>query len=120
MIRQEDVDGGVDLEEMIAELLKWYRPGKTFFVAWGEADRLVLQEQCKRYKIEYPFILDDYLDLAVAYRDFYELPRRRSLKDAITEQNIESHGFWHMAINDAANTAKLLQHLLKAGWRWKA
>ncbi len=119
MIQQTDVDGGIDLEEMIASLHRMYKPGKTFFVAWGEADRQVLQEECRRYKIDYPFVVEDYLDLAVAYRDFYQLPRRRSLKDAITEQNIESHGFWHMAINDAANTAKLLQHLLQAGWRWE-
>ena len=119
MISQDDVDGGESLEEMIAALMALYTPGKTLFVAWGEADRDVLLEQCKRYKIPYPFVVDDYLDLAIAYKEFYGLPRRHSLKHALEEQDIESHGFWHMAINDAVNTAKLLQHLLQQGWRCK-
>ncbi len=119
MISQADVDGGQTLEEMITALCNLYEPGKTLFVAWGEADRQVLLEQCRRYKIDYPFVEADYLDLAVAYKEFYDLPRRHSLKHAIEEREIESHGFWHMAINDAVNTAKVLQHLIAAGWRWQ-
>ncbi len=117
IINQEDVDGGVDLGEMLGGLNSLYQEGRTYFVAWGDSDREVLATDCKRYGLDYPFIYEDYIDLAAAYKQHYGKDRTPSLKHAVEESGIERLGWCHMALDDAKNTGLLLAHLLRDGWR---
>ena len=116
MIQQEDVNGGIPLADMLDKLAAVYKPGETGLVAWGESDREVIADNCAKYKIPCPFQWSDYIDLAVEYKKFYKHERRLSLKHAIDERGIERKGFYHLALDDAENTALLLERMLSEGW----
>ena len=116
MISQEDVNGGIPLADMLKELAAVYKPRETGLVAWGESDREVVADNCAKYKLPCPFVWSDYIDLAVQYRDFYRHERRLSLKHAIDERGIQRKGFYHLALDDAENTALLLQRMIGEGW----
>ena len=115
-IYQHDVDGGIAFEELLVLMQAHYTPEKTWFVAWGDSDRDVLQEACNRYRAQYPFLYDDYVDLAEEYKLFYQRNRTIGLKTALDEQNLQAVGLTHSALDDARNTAQLFTFLLAAGW----
>lgn len=116
MISKKDLETGMNFEDMLAELAKWYRPGKTYLTGWGDADWTVLDTACLRYKVNNPFLFTDYLNLAEDYRVYFGHEKTPSLKNALAEQVIEMNGFWHMALNDAANTARLMNKMMLCGW----
>lgn len=119
-IRQEDVDNGVELEESIESLKKL--TGNTplediFLVAWGDADRKVLSNVCEKYGIEYPFVWDNYIDLAEEYKKFRSLSHLSSLKRAIEDNSIQQIGILHSALDDAINAAQVMAKMMEEGWR---
>lgn len=116
LIKQQDVDGGISFEAMLAALGQYYQPGVTFFAAWGNADRDVIQNACLRYKLLCPFCWDDYIDLAEEYKSFYELERRHSLKHALEEREIVQKGLSHLALDDALNAAQVMLRMIEEGW----
>lgn len=117
MITQEDLKTGIEYDQMIERLRKIYRPGETYFVAWGDSDWHVIAEACARYGVENPLQPCDYLDLSKEYQRFFNLDYRPSLKNALDTQQIELSGIWHTALDDAKNTAKLVKHMLNLGWQ---
>jgi sporulation inhibitor KapD len=112
-ISQSDADNGMTFSAMLAEIDKHYVSGETKIVAWGDSDELVLKEQCRRYKLDYPFSDSDYLDLAKLYSGKCNSERTISLLDAVAAENVGSSGYAHMALDDARNTALILQKLLQ-------
>ena len=117
MISEADLKSAVSYESMIKELAAFYKPKESYFVAWGEADWKVIKDACVRYDVPNPFVLEDYLDLSMEYKSFYNLSYRPSLKNALDEQQIVLDGIWHTALADAKNTAKLVEHMLSQGWQ---
>lgn len=115
LIKQKDVDGGVDLNEIIQSLLQRY-DDRTLFASWGTSDRDTLLLNCKRYGLAYPFIPGDYIDLSEEYMKFYDCPMRRSVKNALGERNIIPQGISHAALDDAVNEALIVQQMLLDGW----
>lgn len=111
-IRQTDVDLGLDFSKMLIEMLKYYSVDETRIVAWGDSDEKVLKEQCRRYGIDYPFSDGDYLDLSKLYSERRGHVRNISLIDATNAEEVGSSGYAHMALDDARNTALILQKLL--------
>ena len=115
-IRQEDVDQGINLEEAIEHLQALAPERDTWLVAWGDADRKVLGSCCEKYGLEYPFIYENYVDLAEDYKSFRSLDRRASLKRAIEENAIEQIGILHSALDDAINAAQVMAKMMSEGW----
>lgn len=115
-IRQEDVDKGINLEEAIKHLQEMAPERDTWIVAWGDADRKVLGSVCEKYGLEYPFVWENYVDLAEAYKAFRSLERRASLKRAIEENAIEQIGILHSALDDAINAAQVMAKMMNEGW----
>jgi sporulation inhibitor KapD len=116
MINQDDVNEGVPLEEMLTKLAVPYQAGETGLVAWGNSDREVVENCCAKYKLPCPFDWSDYIDLAEEYKVFYQHERRISLKHAVEERQIERKGFYHLALDDAENTAFIVARMLQEGW----
>lgn len=116
MINQDDVNEGVPLEEMLTKLAVPYQAGETGLVAWGNSDREVVENCCAKYKLSCPFDWSDYIDLAEEYKVFYQHERRISLKHAVEERQIERKGFYHLALDDAENTAFIVARMLQEGW----
>ncbi|GBG57494.1 putative 3'-5' exonuclease KapD [Sporomusaceae bacterium FL31] len=118
-IRQEDVDHGVHLEEAIEHLQRLAPERDTWLVAWGDADRKVLGNVCEKYGLEYPFIWENYIDLAEDYKEFNSLDKRASLKKAIEENAIQQIGILHSAFDDAVNAAQVMAKMMSEGWTIK-
>ncbi|AGA69482.1 inhibitor of the KinA pathway to sporulation, predicted exonuclease [Desulfitobacterium dichloroeliminans LMG P-21439] len=115
-IRQEDVDRGVSLEEAISHLQELAPQRDSYLVAWGDADRKVLGSVCEKYGLAYPFIWDNYVDLAEEYKAYRSLDRLLSLKRAIEENGIEQIGILHSALDDAINAAQVMGRMMSEGW----
>ncbi|HEX3015569.1 MAG TPA: 3'-5' exonuclease KapD [Desulfobacteria bacterium] len=115
-IRQSDVDNGVPLEVAIKKLKAMTPAGGNWLVAWGDADRKVLGDVCRKYGLEYPFVWADYVDLATSYRGFYKLEKRAALQRAIEERNIVKVGISHSALDDAINAALVMEKMINEGW----
>lgn len=115
-IRQEDVDQGVNLEEAIEQLKELAPERDIMLAAWGDADRKVLRSVCEKYGLDYPFIWENYIDLAEEYKAFRSLDKRASLKRAIEENEIQQIGILHSALDDAINAAQVMVKMLDEGW----
>lgn len=116
MITANDMKKAIEFEQMIEKIKQFYVPGATWFVAWGTEDYHVINEGCKHHGLENPVLLEDYLDLAEAYKLLKGDSYTTGLKKATEEQQVETGGLWHTAYDDAANTGKLLTKLLADGW----
>jgi len=117
MITPADMKKAISFEQMLEKLCALYRPGETWFVAWGGEDYHVIQMGCDRRRINNPILESDYLDLAEAYRLMKGDSYTTGLKKATEEQQVEMKGIWHTAFDDAANTGKLLKKLIETnGW----
>ncbi|WP_261486640.1 3'-5' exonuclease KapD [Acididesulfobacillus acetoxydans] len=115
-IRQEDVDQGVSLEDALPRLKDLAPAPDTWLVAWGDADRRILGHVCEQYGLEYPYLWENYCDLAESYKNFAQLERTASLKTAVTEMKVEQVGILHSALDDAVNAALVMQKMLAQGW----
>jgi len=115
-IRQEDVDGGVPLETALTALKKLAPNPDTWLVAWGDADRRILGNVCHKYGLDYPYIWENYCDLAESYQLFYNLERKSSLKNAVQAMQVEKVGIFHSALDDAINAGLVMRKMLTQGW----
>ena len=116
VIRQDDVNGGIGFEALLARLADAYMPGGAWLACWGDSDQKVIDQACKRYKISCPFDWSDYIDLALVYRNLYRRERSIGLKQAVEETGVERYGMSHLAMDDAVNAARVMRHMMAAGW----
>jgi len=117
MIQQKDVDGGIVFTDLLSRMGQAYAPGSTWLACWGDSDQKVIAYACQRYKIPCPFDWADYLDLALEYKLFYGRDRSIGLQQAIEETGVERYGMSHLAMDDAINAARVMVHMIGAGWK---
>ncbi|MDI6879349.1 MAG: 3'-5' exonuclease KapD [Desulfitobacteriaceae bacterium] len=115
-IRQEDVDGGIPLDEALIAMKQLAPNPDTWLVAWGDADRRILGNACYKYGLDYPYLWANYCDLAESYQAFRHLERKSSLKHAVDAMEVEQVGILHSALDDAVNAALVMQKMLAQGW----
>ena len=111
------MENAIDFGDMLEQLELLYVPGKTYFVAWGDADYDVLKQNCERHMLPNPVLPEDYLDLAAAYKLLKGYKNTPGLHKATEELEINTEGFGHTAYDDAVNTGKILLRLVADGWR---
>jgi len=114
-IHQRDIEHGISFEQMLQSLWQMSPTQDTWLVGWGNQDRLVLKNECDKYGFEYPFLYENYIDLATEYMIFNNRNRMISLKDAIEETGVEKRGILHAAYDDAVNAALVLQKVMSNG-----
>jgi sporulation inhibitor KapD len=117
MITESDMENAIDFSEMLQQIESLYVPGETYFVTWGNADYKVINQGCERHKLTNPVLLEDYLDLAAAYKILKGDKNTTGLRKAVEELSINADGFGHTAYDDAYNTGKILLKLIAAGWK---
>lgn len=115
-IRQKDIDNGISFEQMLQSLWQMSPSKETWLVGWGNQDRKVLKNVCNKYGVEYPFLYENYIDLATEYKHFNNYNRLISLKEAIWETGVEKKGILHAAYDDAVNAALVMQKVISRGW----
>ena len=119
MISAADMEDAIDFGDMLWQMESLYVPGKTYFVAWGDADYGVVKQNCERHLLQNPVLPGDYLDLAAAYKLSKSDRNTTGLYKAAEELNINTEGFGHTAYDDAVNTGKVLLRLIADGWEPK-
>ena len=117
MITEADMENAIDFSDMLQQIEALYVPGETYFVAWGDADYKVVAQGCERHALPNPILLEDYLDLAAAYKKLKGDRLTTGLSKAIEELNINPDGFGHTAYDDAANTGQVILKLIADGWK---
>jgi len=117
MITESDMENAIEFGDMLQQIETLYVPGKTYFVAWGDADYSVIAQSCERHELPNPILPEDYLDLAAAYKMYKGDAKTPGLSKAIEELSINADGYGHTAYDDAVNTGKVLLKLIENGWK---
>ena len=109
---EEELMNGKSFRRVIRNFLEWC--GDDFmFCTWGSMDLTELQRNMKYYKMErvldYPLF---YLDLQKIYSLTYSDGRKKTtLTEAVKFLNVEDHGGFHRALDDAIYTAKVFKNM---------
>ncbi|WVZ62928.1 hypothetical protein U9M48_012618 [Paspalum notatum var. saurae] len=119
-IRQEDVDGGVDLAEALALHDAWLvaagaARNRVAVVTWGDWDcRTLLDAECELKGLMKPSYFEQWINLRVPFESVFG-KRRRNLQEAVQEAGLQWDGRPHCGLDDARNTALLLSDLMRRG-----
>lgn len=110
-ITQKDLDTkGMDFFYACRALENVYDSKHKPFASWGEYDRIALEKQCKN-NVRYPFgpthwNLKDLFSLRM------KLDREVGLMEALKILNMDFIGDHHRGVDDAFNTARVMQHII--------
>ena len=125
-IRQEDVDGGVDLGEALWMHDSWLKAAtagaenkrgvRLAVVTWGDWDcRTMLEFECRFKGIEKPSYFDRWINLRVPFQAALGGGGRVNLQEAVRAAGLDWEGRLHCGLDDARNTARLLAELMRRG-----
>ncbi|KAM0900192.1 hypothetical protein ACQ4PT_020805 [Festuca glaucescens] len=125
-IRQEDVDGGVDLGEALWLHDRWLQAatagarkgGSLAVVTWGDWDcRTMLESECLFKGISKPSYFDRWVNLRVPFQSVLGGGGRATLQEAVRAAGLQWEGRLHCGLDDARNTARLLVEIMWRGAR---
>ena len=125
-IRQEDVDGGVDLGEALWLHDAWLKAAtagagnkgrvRLAVVTWGDWDcRTMLEFECRFKGIEKPSYFDRWVNLRVPFQAALGGGARVNLQEAVRAAGLDWEGRLHCGLDDAHNTARLLAEIMRRG-----
>uniref|UniRef100_A0ACD5V176 Uncharacterized protein n=1 Tax=Avena sativa TaxID=4498 RepID=A0ACD5V176_AVESA len=127
-IRQEDVDGGVDLEDALWLHDAWLKAATVgtgarakkgsglAVVTWGDWDcRTMLESECRFKGIAKPPYFNRWINLRVPFEATLGGGGRTNLQEAVWPAGLEWEGRLHYELDDARNTARLLVELMRRG-----
>uniref|UniRef100_A0A453EKY4 Exonuclease domain-containing protein n=1 Tax=Aegilops tauschii subsp. strangulata TaxID=200361 RepID=A0A453EKY4_AEGTS len=120
-IRQEDVDGGVELGEALWMHDSWLKAatagaGSLAVVTWGDWDcRTMLESECRFKGIEKPSYFDRWINLRVPFQAALGGGGRVTLQEAVRAAGLDWEGRLHCGLDDARKTARLLVELMLRG-----
>ncbi|KAI4999901.1 hypothetical protein ZWY2020_004490 [Hordeum vulgare] len=125
-IRQEDVDGGVDLGEALWMHDAWLKAAtakagnrrcvRLAVVTWGDWDcRTMLEFECRFKGIEKPSYFDRWINLRIPFQAAFGGGGRVNLQEAVRAAGLDWEGRLHCGLDDARNTARLLVEIMRRG-----
>ncbi|KAK1680486.1 hypothetical protein QYE76_041334 [Lolium multiflorum] len=122
-IRQEDVDGGVDLGDALLLHDSWLKAAtgarkciRLAVVTWGDWDcRTMLESECLFKGIAKPTYFDRWINLRIPFAAALGTGGRTTLQEAVRAAGLEWEGRLHCGLDDARNTARLLVELMRRG-----
>lgn len=112
---KEEIENGIDLEKAFLELKKIYTPKETIWISWGKSEYDILRTVCKNYKIGVPFLKEDYLDLSIEFKKFYNIDQNLTLDKALNILNIPSLDR-HKALPDAKVLMQIIKRMFMEGY----
>lgn len=114
LITQSDVEQGISFEKAIYQFKQWCGPG-DIILTWGCEDIQMLIDNLDFRDMDFDWIPEDF-DAQWMFDDQVTLENRRySLDYARFKFDVKGRNA-HNALNDAYNTAEVLQHLNVAEW----
>lgn len=97
-------------------MIDWLGDREYQIYAWSESDRAQIVHEIKAKKITDEKILafvekENWIDYQAVFTKRYELTRQLSLEEALGRAEIEPEGRFHDGLDDAVNTAYLIEKL---------
>ncbi|NER90378.1 3'-5' exonuclease [Moorena sp. SIO3A2] len=111
-LTQEQVESGIGFMAAMDVLTKDYLSRNHVWASWGDYDRVLLQQQCERTYIEYPF-RQKHLNISTLNAIALNLKKEIGICDALLAYGLEFEGRLHNGADDAFNSARVLGHLIK-------
>lgn len=104
------------LKDALLHILDWLGEREYKVIAWSENDYIQLQHEITNKKIECgridEFMQEDrWINYQKTFGERYEYERSVSLEEALLLCNIEPDGRLHDGLDDAVNTAKIIEKL---------
>ena len=97
-------------------MIDWLGEREYRIYAWSESDRDQIVHEIKAKKITDEKILafvekENWIDYQAVFTKRYKLTRQLSLEEALERAEIEPEGRFHDGLDDAVNTAYLIEKL---------
>ncbi|WP_268050853.1 exonuclease domain-containing protein [Clostridium ganghwense] len=112
---EKEIENGMDLDNAFKELKKLYVPKETIWISWGKAEYDILRTVCRSYSIGMPFLKEDYLDLSIEFKKFYNIQQSLTLDKALNILNIPTLDR-HEALPDARALMKIIKRMFIEGY----
>ncbi|MCD3217101.1 exonuclease domain-containing protein [Clostridium botulinum C] len=112
----EDMQNGLELEKVFKDLKKLYVEKETIWMSWGKAEYDILKTVCKKYNVNLPFLKEDYLDLSLEFKNFFNINQNMSLDKALNYLHIPIVNR-HYALPDAEALMKIIYIMFHRGYR---
>jgi inhibitor of KinA sporulation pathway (predicted exonuclease) len=110
----QQVAAGVSFREACQQLRNEFHSDSRLMVSWGGYDFRQIRRQCSATDTPFPF--RQHLDLKAAHREFYRLPKRLGLGQALEHAQLTFEGRAHVGADDAWNVAAVLTRMLDQGF----
>lgn len=132
-ITQDKVDNGIPLQTAIMIFQEWLRKeikahnlvlpkmskdnklGNCAFVTWSDWDLgCCLQKECRRKRIRKPPYFNQWIDLRLVFRQWYNY-RPLNFNDALAHVGLIFEGREHSGLDDSRNIARLAYKMVRDG-----
>jgi inhibitor of KinA sporulation pathway (predicted exonuclease) len=105
---------GASFADTCVRLRREFHSDSRLMLSWGGYDFRQVKRQCEATTTPFPFCR--HIDLKAAHREFYRLPKRLGLGQALAQAGLEFEGRAHVGADDAWNVAGLLAKMLSDGF----
>ena len=115
-IKNSQVKKAPKLDEAMIHMIDWLGERDYKIYAWSESDRNQLLHEIKAKNMTderiYAFMkAENWIDYQDVFTKRFELSRQLSLEEALGRAEIEPEGKFHDGLDDAVNTAYLIEKL---------
>lgn len=115
-IKNSQVKKAPKLDEALIHMIDWLGEHDYKIYAWSESDRNQLLHEIKAKNMTderiYAFMkAENWIDYQDVFTKRFELSRQLSLEEALGRAEIEPEGKFHDGLDDAVNTAYLIEKL---------
>lgn len=115
-IKNSQVKKAPNLNEALLHMIDWIGDREYKIYAWSESDRDQLLHEIKAKKLHdesiHAFVKEEkWIDYQDVFTKRFGLSRQLSLKEALERAEIEPEGRFHDGLDDAVNTAYLIEKL---------
>ena len=115
-IKNSQVKKAPKLEEVLIHMIDWLGERDYKIYAWSESDRDQLLHEIKAKemtdeRIQEFMKAEKWVDYQEVFTKRFELSRRLSLEEALGRAEIDPDGRFHDGLDDAVNTAYLIEKL---------
>lgn len=106
-LTQETVNAGISFNDACELLADSLKTKNKLWTSWGDYDRVTFYEQCRAFKVPYPFSLR-HINAKTLHALYRGLKQEVGMSKALALEQMELLGTHHRAVDDAWNTARIL------------
>eukprot|EP00611_Tribonema_gayanum_P023557 TRINITY_DN4979_c0_g1_i1.p1 TRINITY_DN4979_c0_g1~~TRINITY_DN4979_c0_g1_i1.p1 ORF type:complete len:220 (-),score=55.76 TRINITY_DN4979_c0_g1_i1:149-808(-) len=124
-IQQEQVSAAETLPVVLQEFEVWLgeqgllQGGLRFaIVTWSDADCFAVRSNCEVIGMEVPPHFKQWINLKASYKQHFKREPTGGLKSVVEGLGFRFDGRPHCGLDDARNTGKIAQRLVKEGYRF--